>query len=105
MVSKSDKENIITKEVVEHIGKLIMTELSDEEVMIFTPQLKDILDYVEKLDKIDTKNVKETHHVTGLANILRKDEVGDSFSQEEALSNAYDTEDGYFKAPGKLSLG
>lgn len=64
-------------------------------------QLEEILEFVSKLQKIDTKNVKPTSQVTGLTNVMREDEIETTrmFTQEQALSNAPDTYNGFIKVP------
>jgi aspartyl-tRNA(Asn)/glutamyl-tRNA(Gln) amidotransferase subunit C len=93
----------VTKEDVEHVAELLMLKLTEEEIKVIIPNLQTVLENVEVLDTVDTSKAKETHHVTGLTNVLRKDEVKPSLTQEEALANAAKTEDGYIKVKGKLS--
>lgn len=93
---------IITQDDIKHLEKISMIRLSDEERNTFTPQLTSILEYVEKLGEVDTKDVPETTQVTGIVNVLREDEVKPTFSQEQALANAPEQERGYFKTRGSL---
>ena len=60
-----------------------------------------MLKFVSKLQKIDTKDIKPTSQVTGLTNVLREDEIENTrmFSQEQALSAAPDTYNGFIKVP------
>jgi aspartyl-tRNA(Asn)/glutamyl-tRNA(Gln) amidotransferase subunit C len=81
-------------EEVRHVADLARVGLDDEEVERFTDQFADILDYFETLEA-----VPEVERETDLVNVMREDEVRDSLSQEEALANAPETEDGYFKGP------
>ncbi len=87
---------------VKHTAKLSNLKLSSEEEKKFGSQLSSILDYVDKLQEIDTEKVEETSQVTGLENITRKDIAGPSLSQEEALLNAKNKHNGFFKAKGAL---
>lgn len=82
---------------VKHVAKLANLELKDSEVEKFEGQLSSILDYIKKLQEVDTSNVEETSHVTGLENVLREDETKPSLPQEEVLSNAKDKQNGMFK--------
>ncbi|MNE73381.1 Aspartyl/glutamyl-tRNA(Asn/Gln) amidotransferase subunit C [compost metagenome] len=61
-----------------------------------------ILQYAEKLNELDTENVKPTTHVLQVSNVMRDDVVKESLSQEEALLNAPEDEDGHFKVPAVL---
>lgn len=86
---------------IKHVAKLANLLLSDEELTIFIVQLSAILDFVSKLQKIDTKGVQETSQVTGLENVFREDEIDNErlLTQEEALANANETHNGFFKVP------
>lgn len=88
---------------VKHVAKLANLPLKDEEVDKFENQLSSILDYIKKLQEVDTSKVEETSHVTGLENVLREDETRSSLSQEEALSNAKDKHNGMFKVKAVLT--
>lgn len=74
----------------EKIAKLANLTLSKEEINKFSAQFIDILNYLEKLRKLNTSNVEETSQVTGLENVTREDKVDSSrtLTQEEALSGA-----------------
>ena len=92
------KSHISLKEV-EHIAQLAHIELTEDEKRLFTKQLNEILEYFRKIDEADTEGVPPTYHVLDLVNVYRDDEVGESLSQKEALSNAPKKERGFFKAP------
>ncbi|ACL68993.1 Asp-tRNA(Asn)/Glu-tRNA(Gln) amidotransferase subunit GatC [Halothermothrix orenii] len=90
---------MIKKEEVEKIAGLAYLKLSDEERETFTRQLGDILDYVEKLNELDTDGVVPTAYTVPMKNVLRDDKVGSSIPREEALDNAPDKKDGLFRVP------
>ena len=92
----------ITVKDVQHVAKLARLQLSPEEEAPFTEQMNAILQYAEKLNELDTENVKPTTHVLQVSNVMREDVVKDSLTQEEALLNAPDDEDGHFKVPAVL---
>lgn len=91
----SDKK--ITAADVKHVAKLSRIKLTEEEIAKYTDQLESILEYIEKLDGVDTSNVDATAQVTNMSSVLRKDEVKPSLTQEEALSTTEHKEKGYFK--------
>jgi len=94
----SEKEDF-SEETLEHISKLALLDLSEEEKNKLAKQLGDILDYFKKLNDLDTTDVKPmTHPIEGLKNVFREDIPWKSLSNEEALKNAKHTKDGYFKA-------
>ncbi|MEK4995155.1 asparaginyl/glutamyl-tRNA amidotransferase subunit C [Paenibacillus odorifer] len=92
----------ITVKDVQHVAKLARLQLSPEEEATFTEQMNAILQYAEKLNELDTENVKPTTHVLQVSNVMREDVVKDSLTQVEALLNAPDDEDGHFKVPAVL---
>ena len=89
----------ITKEEVEHVAKLARLEITESEKEAFSQQLSAILTYVEQLGKVDTKGVEPTATVVGQTNVFREDTVQPSLPVEKALSNAPESQDGYFVVP------
>ena len=87
----------LTKDEVKHVAKLARIGLSDEDLGKYADQLSSILEYVDKLNEVDTSNVEVTAQVTGLKNVLRKDKIKNSLPQEKTLSTAKHIERGYFK--------
>lgn len=88
----------ISKDEIKHIAELARLKLTPEEEKKFGAQLEAVLQYVEKLKEVDTKNVPITAQVSGLVNVIRDDEKKD-WSREEvetALGQA-DIENGYVK--------
>ena len=87
---------------VRHVAGLARLRLTDEEVGLYAEQLSSILDYVEKLEKLDTSGVPPTAHPLDTRNVLREDVIGESWSPEQALANAPDKQDGFFRVPKVL---
>ena len=65
----------LSKDDVRHIAKLCRLNVSDEEVEKFSTELSSILEFVDKLQEVDTKDVAPTPQATGLTNALREDEI------------------------------
>jgi len=84
----------VDDEEVRHVAQLARVDLDDEEVERFAGQFAEILEHFEALD-----DVPEVDPEPELANVMRPDEVEAGLTQEEALRNAPETEDGYFKGP------
>ncbi|KAA9398091.1 Asp-tRNA(Asn)/Glu-tRNA(Gln) amidotransferase subunit GatC [Haloarcula sp. CBA1130] len=84
----------VDPEEVRHVADLARVDLADDEIERFTEQFGDILDAFEALD-----DVPETEREAELSNVMRPDETHESLSQEEALQNANDSEEGQFKGP------
>lgn len=89
----------LSKEEVEHIAKLARLNLTDSDANLYSQQLSDILDYVEKLQTIDTTGVEETSQVTGLVNVMRADNIVESGISNELVDCAPEHSDGYIKVP------
>jgi aspartyl-tRNA(Asn)/glutamyl-tRNA(Gln) amidotransferase subunit C len=89
----------ITKQEVDHVAKLARLEFSEEEKDRFAEQLSNILTYMEKLNKLDTKGVEPTAHVLDIRNVMRDDVPAASLPQERALANAPEKAAGHYKVP------
>lgn len=89
----------VTKKEVEHIAELARLKFKEEELESFTHQLNEILNYVDKLNELDTENVEPLSHPIENINVFRNDELKKSISTEEALKNAPDKTDEFFKVP------
>ncbi len=92
----------LTEKVVRYVAELAHLELSEEEVRKFLPQLDSILEYIDKLNQLDTTRVEPMAQVTYPASenpALRRDEPRPSFTQNDALANAPEPAAGCFKVP------
>ena len=89
----------ITRDEVERVARLARLALTDEERETMTPQLDAILRYVEKLNTLDTAEIEPTTTVIPMVSVMRDDVVRPSLSQDEALANAPDREDVFFRVP------
>jgi aspartyl-tRNA(Asn)/glutamyl-tRNA(Gln) amidotransferase subunit C len=78
----------LSYEQVRHIAWLARLGLSEEDVEKFSLQLSNILENFEILKEVDTTDVPPATHTIPLQNVLREDEVTQSYSQAEILSNA-----------------
>lgn len=87
---------------VRRVALLGRLELSDEEVAQFSGQLSDIVTYIEKLNELDTDNVEPLAHCLPVHNVLREDVPKPSLTNEQALANAPERENEYFKMPKVL---
>jgi aspartyl-tRNA(Asn)/glutamyl-tRNA(Gln) amidotransferase subunit C len=87
---------------VPHVAILANLKLDNKDIVKFEKQLSEILNYVEKLKEVNTEKVDATSQVTGLENILRKDETSTSLTQEEALSNTKSQKNGLLKVKAIL---
>ncbi len=84
----------VDAETVEHVADLARIDLDEAEMARFAAQFADILAYFETLDE-----VPEVDRDADLTNVMRPDEQRECLDRDEALRNAPETEDGYFKGP------
>lgn len=90
---------IITRKDVDHVARLARLSLTEEEKERYTAQLESILEYVDKLNQLETKDVPPTSHVLPLANVWREDvvEARDLADPADVLKNAPEREGPFFK--------
>lgn len=86
---------MVTENDVLHIAELADIGISSAEIGEFTKQFNAILEYFDILDMLEIKEELERP----LVNIFREDEVESSLTQEEAIRNSHNPEDGYVRAP------
>ena len=89
----------ITKDEVLYVADLARLNLDDAAIEKFAEQIGDILDYVDKLNEVDTAGVKPTSHAITLTNAFREDEHQEHLEREQVLANAPQQEGGNFVVP------
>lgn len=89
----------ITCQDVEHVANLAYLDLNEDEKKEFTNQLDSILEYVAKINELNTSNILPTSHPIFLTNVMREDRVKESLPIEDVLTNAPESEKGYFSVP------
>ncbi len=78
----------LSKNDVEKIALLARLELSEDEKSLYQEQLSAILDYAQRLNKLDIEEVPPTSSTVDLRNVMREDVVEPGLSTEDALFNA-----------------
>ena len=94
----------IDNELISRLEHLARLELSVEERQRIQKDLNEILDMVAKLEELDTENVEPLVYLSEEANVLRKDEIKNQVTREDALSNAPDKDEQYFRLPKVIDL-
>ena len=89
----------ITPEDVKHIADLARLEFSQQELDQFQGNLERILDYISKLNQLDTDDVPPTSHVIPIRNVTKTDEVIQRYDRQQILANSPSQEKGYFEVP------
>ncbi len=92
------KKNIEIKEI-EKIANLSRIKLTIDEKKNFSSQLTDILDYMEKLNELNTDDVPLMAYATKLTNVFREDQTRSSFARQEILKHSPSNVKGFFKVP------
>ncbi len=101
MSAEQKKSQQISPEEVEHIAKLARIKLTVQEKEKFTKELSSILNYVQKLNEVDTEKAKPISQITGLENVTSKDkpEKRTKELRNRILRQAPKTKGDYFKTP------
>ena len=89
----------ISPETVKRVAQVARLKLSEHELHRFSKDLEAILDAFHDLENVDTEGVKPSFQPMETKNVLRKDTVERSLTQEQALSNSKNKEKGFFKGP------
>ena len=91
--------NIISDETIEYVGILAKLELSDEEKEAAKKDMGRMLDYIDKLNELDTSSVEPMSHVFPVNNVFREDVVVNGDDRENMLANAPEQKDGQYEVP------
>ena len=84
---------------VVHVANLAQLDLTEHEKELFREQLSSILEYAERLQRLDTDEISPTATVLRLENVLREDQVRPSLPLQDILANAPAIEDDCFRVP------
>jgi len=95
----------IDNATVDRIAVLAKLEFDEASREAIKGDMNKLLDFMEKLNAVDTKGVEPLIFMTDEINVLRKDEVKMEITQKEALSNAPKHDPYYFRVPKVLGKG
>ena len=84
---------------VKHVAKLARLALPPQKLEMFASQLESILEYVAKIDEVDTAGVEPMAHALPVKNVLREDVVEPALAVDKVLANAPETDGPFFKVP------
>lgn len=93
----------VTLQDLEKIAGLARLKLNDDEKSKFLGQLNQILEYVEKLNEVNTDGIEPLSHSLDLINVMRKDIERASLERDKALENAPRKNDAFFRVPKVVS--
>lgn len=89
----------LSQEDIKRIALLGRLEIEDDQLGKVDKILNDILSYMDMIEQVDVEGVEPTAHAVAMQNVMRDDVLQESLSNEQALSNAPEKENGYFKVP------
>ena len=96
-------KNRISDETIEYVGILAKLELDGEEKERAKKDMEEMLDYIDKLNELDTGGVEPMSHVFPVNNVFREDVVMNGNGSRETLANAPAQKDGGFKVPKTIA--
>lgn len=91
--------NVITDQMIEYVSILAKLELSEEEREKAKEDMRGMLQYIDKLNELDTDGIEPMSHVFPVTNVFREDVVTNGDDRDAILSNAPECKDGAFKVP------
>ena len=91
--------NIISDETMEYVGILAKLELSAGDKEAARTDMGRMLDYIDKLNELDTSGVEPMSHIFPVNNVFREDVVTNGDDRDNILKNAPEKKDGSFKVP------
>ncbi len=89
----------VNDELVEKLAHLARLKFDDADKVGIKNDLQKMIQFVEKLNELDTTGVEPLLHMSSNVNVLREDEIKGSISREEGLKNAAMHDDQFFKVP------
>ena len=95
--------NIISDETIEYVGILAKLLLAEEEREQAKKDIGRMLDYIDKLNELDTTGVEPMSHAFAVENVFREDEVTGGDGSEEMLRNAPARKGDMFAVPNVMS--
>ena len=85
--------------LIDKLANLARLQIDDSEKESFKHDLQRMIQFVEKLNELDTTGVAPQLHMSDNINVLRDDEVKGSIEKETGLKNAPLHDDEFFKVP------
>ncbi|HJB30254.1 MAG TPA: Asp-tRNA(Asn)/Glu-tRNA(Gln) amidotransferase subunit GatC [Candidatus Blautia faecavium] len=89
----------IDEETMENVCILAKLSLEGEEREKAKQEMQKMLDYVEKLQELDTSKAEPLSHIFGGKNVFREDVVTNGNAREAMLANAPKEKDGQYQVP------
>lgn len=91
--------NVISDETIDYVGILAKLDLSKEQKEQAKKDMGRMLDYIDKLNELDTEGVEPMSHVFPVSNVFREDVVTNGDDRANTIQNAPEEKDGMFMVP------
>ena len=89
----------VNNKLVEHLAHLSRLNFDDDSKEKMKFDFEKMLDFVAKLEEVDTDNVEPLSYMSSELNVLREDKVEQVLTQEQALKNAPVNDTDYIRIP------
>lgn len=89
----------ISQEEVSKIASLARLEADQDKLKLFANQLNNILEYMDKLNELDTAEVNPLYSPVSHKTAFRQDQVEQDYTREEVLKNNPEGDQQYFIVP------
>ena len=89
----------VNNKLIQDIAKLSKLKFDDSAEEKMKTDLEKMLDFVDKLNEINTEGIDPLIYMSEEVNVLREDKISEEVSQEDALKNAPEKDSDYFKVP------
>jgi aspartyl-tRNA(Asn)/glutamyl-tRNA(Gln) amidotransferase subunit C len=89
----------VNDKLVEKVAHLARLKFDESEKESIKKDLQRMIEFADKLNELNLDGVEPLLHMSEEANVLREDEIKGSISREEALKNAPEHDDHFFKVP------
>jgi aspartyl-tRNA(Asn)/glutamyl-tRNA(Gln) amidotransferase subunit C len=89
----------LAREEVQRVAMLARLRLTPEDEQCLTEQLDNILQYMGKLNQLDTSGIEPFTHIVDMANPMREDAITNEPNADALLANAPEQENHFFRVP------
>lgn len=95
--------NIISDATIEYVGILAKLELSEAEKEQAKKDMGEMLDYIDKLNELDTSAIEPASHIFAVSNVFREDVVTNGDGSHDTLMNAPEQKGGGIQVPRTIA--
>jgi aspartyl-tRNA(Asn)/glutamyl-tRNA(Gln) amidotransferase subunit C len=92
----NNSKNISIDEI-RHLARLTRIAMNDKEVDSMRDQMQNIIENIDILKEVDTREIEPTGHSVDLNSVMREDILGESLPVDDVLLNAPDTQENFIK--------